>query len=86
MEPQIPTPPMFDLDEDGHVRLSWPRTAGALHGLLTLDEALDLQFELATFLAQVETRTEETAMPETLDPICECATPGAHCRPTRLMN
>lgn len=83
--------PMFDLDDDGHVRLSWPREAGSLHGMLTLDEALDLQFELATFLAQVESREAADESPladgsAALDPICECGTQGAHCRPGRLVN
>lgn len=83
--------PMFDLDDQGHVRLHWARPEGALHGLLTLDEALDLQFELAAFLAQVERGAAGAGPIESVGAGCAAGADICECSPVaavqdRLLN
>ncbi|MBS1958570.1 MAG: hypothetical protein JST80_03780 [Bdellovibrionales bacterium] len=64
--------PYFEMDAEGQVQMRWPRQGGALNASLSLDEALDLQFQLATFLAQAELREWEAQTTEITEMVDEC--------------
>mgnify|MGYP001544335505 CR=1 FL=1 len=64
--------PYFEMDAEGQIQMRWSRPGGALNASLSLDEALDLQFQLATFLAQVELREWEAQTTEITHMVDEC--------------
>ncbi len=71
MEYPHASPPIFDLDSEGQVQIRWTRGNRLLQEKISIDDALDLQHELATFLAQVELEEwrEQAAS-------CECEIPA----------